>query len=63
VTIKKIINWIKGIFVMQDKKEQIGFYVCSLVDILGQKEKLVKKEPGLLLEQASLSPKRLRKKC
>ena len=27
---------------MQDKKEQIGFYVCSLVDILGQKEKLVK---------------------
>ena len=27
---------------MQDKKEQIGFYVCSLVDILGQKEKLLK---------------------
>ena len=39
---RKIINWFKGIFVMQDKKEQIGFYVCSLVDILGQKEKLLK---------------------
>ena len=25
---------------MQNKKEQIGFYVCSLIDILGQKEKL-----------------------
>lgn len=42
MSIKKIINCIKGIFRMQDEKEQIGFYVCSLIDILGQKEKLMK---------------------
>lgn len=39
---KRIINWFKGIFGIQDKKEQIGFYVCSMIDILGQKEKLMK---------------------
>ena len=42
MSVKKIINCFKGIFEMQNKKEQIGFYVCSLIDILGQKEKLMK---------------------
>jgi hypothetical protein len=54
VTIKKIINWIKGIFVMQEKKEHIGFYVCSLIDILGQKEKLMKLNDISLDESISI---------
>ncbi len=39
---------------MQDKKEQIGFYVCSLVDILGQKEKLMKLNDISLDESISI---------
>ncbi len=54
MTIKKIINWIKGIFVMQEKKEHIGFYVCSLIDILGQKEKLMKLNDISLDESISI---------
>ena len=54
MTIKKIINWIKGIFGMQEKKEHIGFYVCSLIDILGQKEKLMKLNDISLDESISI---------
>lgn len=54
MTIKKIINWIKGIFVMQEKKEHIGFYICSLIDILGQKEKLMKLNDISLDESISI---------
>ncbi len=39
---------------MQEKKEHIGFYVCSLIDILGQKEKLMKLNDISLDESISI---------
>lgn len=36
--ISKIIKYIKRLFGMNNEKENIQYYVCSLVDLLGQKE-------------------------
>lgn len=47
--IKKITHWFKRFFVME-KNEKLGFYVCSLIDILGQKEKLIQLN-GLALKK------------
>lgn len=54
--IKKLIKYIRGIFGMKNKKETIQYYVCSLVDILGQKENL-KKINNLDLQQDNLEIK------